>query len=82
MKNITMTLDERTAAWAQMHAARHNICLSRYLSKMLREQMRHSRACEKAMKRFLAQKPVKLRDPADRYLVREQANDRAGSRRR
>jgi hypothetical protein len=42
----------------------------------------HSRAYEDAMKRFFAQKPVKLKRPADRYLGREQANDRAGLRRR
>jgi hypothetical protein len=56
--------------------------LSRYVGEVLRERMRHSRAYEDAMKRFLAQKPVKLKRPTDRYLTREQANDRAGLRRR
>jgi len=82
MKNITITLDEETAAWARVYAARRNMSLSRYVGEVLRERMRHSRAYEDAMKRFLAQKPVKLKRAAERYLSREQANDRAGLRRR
>ncbi|HWD23400.1 MAG TPA: DUF6364 family protein [Burkholderiales bacterium] len=82
MKNITITLDEETAAWARVYAAQRNMSLSRYVGEVLRERMRHSRAYEDAMKRFLAQKPVKLKRPTDRYLTREQANDRAGLRRR
>lgn len=82
MKNITITLDEETAAWARVYAAQRNMSLSRYVGEVLRERMRHSRAYEDAMKRFLAQKPVKLKRPTDRYLTREQANDRIGLRRR
>jgi hypothetical protein len=82
MKNITITLDEETAAWARVYAAQRNMSLSRYVGEVLRERMRHSRAYEDAMKRFLAQKPVRLKRPTDRYLTREQANDRAGLRRR
>jgi hypothetical protein len=82
MKNITITLDEETAAWARVYAAQRNMSLSRYVGEVLRERMRRSRAYEDAMKRFLAQKPVKLKRPTDRYLTREQANDRAGLRRR
>lgn len=82
MKNITITLDEETAAWARVYAAQRNMSLSRYVGEVLRERMRHSRAYEDAMKRFLAQKPVKLKRPTDRYLSREQANERAGLRRR
>lgn len=82
MKNITITLDEETAAWARIHAAERNMSLSRYVGEVLRERMRHSREYDEAMKRFLAQKPVKLKRPGDRYLSREEANDRPGLRRR
>jgi hypothetical protein len=82
MKNITITLDEETAAWARVYAAQRNMSLSRYVGEVLRERMRHSRAYEDALQRFLAQKPVKLKRPGDPFLSREQANDRAGLRRR
>lgn len=82
MRNITITLDEETAAWARVHAAERNMSLSRYVGELLRERMRHSREYEEAMKRFLAQKPVRLKRSGDRYLTREEAHDRAGLRRR
>jgi hypothetical protein len=82
MKNVTITLDEETAAWARISAAQRNMSLSRYVGELLRERMRHSQAYEEAMKRFLAQKPLKLKRSTDRYLTREEANDRAGLRRR
>ncbi len=82
MKNITITLDEETAAWARVHAAEHNMSLSRYVGELLRDRMRHSREYQEAMKRFLAQEPVRLKRAGERYLTRERAHDRAGLRRR
>ena len=82
MKNITITLDEETAAWARVHAAERNMSLSRYVRELLRERMLRSREYEEAMKRFFAQKPIRLKRPGQRYLTRQQANDRATPRRR
>ena len=82
MKNITITLDEETAAWARVHAAERNMSLSRYVRELLRERMLRCREYEEAMKRFCAQKPIRLKRPGQRYLTREQANDRASPRRR
>jgi plasmid stability protein len=76
MKNVTITLDEDTAAWARVHAARHNVSLSRFVSELLQRHMRESREYDEAMQRFLAEKPVKLKRPGDRYLTREEAHDR------
>ncbi len=69
MKNITITLDERAAAWARVQAAECNMSLSRYLGEMLHDKMRHSREYEEAMREALAQKPLELEGP---YLTREQ----------
>jgi hypothetical protein len=82
MKNITITLDEETAAWARVHAAEQNMSLSRYVGEMLRERMRHSLEYQEAMKRFLGQKPVRLKAAGKKYLTREEVHDRAGVRRR
>ena len=77
MKNVTITLDEETAAWARIYAAKNNVSLSRYVGELLRDRMRESREYEEAMRGFLAQKPVKLKKPGGRYLTRDDANDRA-----
>ncbi len=80
MKNVTITLDEETAAWARVHAARHNTSVSRMVGEMLRQRMRESVQYEEAMRRFLGKQPVVLRDPDGRYATREELHDRAGLR--
>ena len=62
MKNITVTLDEKTAAWAKVYAARRNQSLSRFLGELLHEKMRESREYETAMRRFWAIGPKNLSD--------------------
>ena len=82
MKNITITLDEQAAAWARVQAAERNVSLSRYVGEMLRARMRQSREYEEAYTAFLAEKPLRLKGPGERYLTREEVNDRAALRRR
>ena len=82
MKNITITLDAQAAAWARVQAAEQNMSLSRYLGEMLRDQMRHSREYEKAMRQALAQKPLDLKGPREPYPTREELYDRPVLRRR
>ena len=80
MKNITLTLDEKTAAWARVYAAKHDMSLSRYLGELLHRTMRESRGYEAAMQRYLARKPLKMKASAGRYPTREDANDRRSLR--
>ena len=82
MKNITITLDANTATRTRVQAAGRNMSLSRYVGEVLREKLGKDDAYEAAYRAFLAQKPVRLKRPGERYLTREQANDRAGLRRR
>ena len=74
MKNITITLDERAAAWARVRAAEHNMSLSRFLGGLVEREMRHSREYEEAMRAALAAKPLKLEGP---YLKREALYERS-----
>lgn len=76
MKNITITLDEKTAAWVRIHAARHNMSVSRIVGEMLQARMGESREYEQAMRRFLSQGPVRLKGPGQRYASREELHDR------
>jgi len=82
MKNITITLDERTAAWARVHAAKHGKSVSRLVGEMLGDHMRGSREYDEAMRHWLARKPYRFAKLRGRYPSREALHDRAGLRRR
>lgn len=76
MKNVTITLDEKTAAWARVYAAQRDMSVSRMIGEILRRQMQEDREYDEAMRRFLAKGPVKLGRPGQRYAAREEAHDR------
>lgn len=76
MKNVTITLDEETVAWARVHAAQRNVSLSRFVGELLQQHMRESREYEEAMRRFLAEKPLKLKGPWEPYPKRDEFYDR------
>lgn len=80
MKNVTITLDEKTAAWVRVHAAERGTSVSRLVGEMLQELMREARNYDHAMRRFLATKPVKFQWAAGRKPKREELHDRAGLR--
>lgn len=80
MKNITITLDEKTAAWARVYAARRQMSLSRFLGEMLHGKMRESREYESAMRSYLARKPVRLKGAGERYPSRDELHDRKNLR--
>ena len=61
MKNVTITLDEATAAWARVYAAEHNTSVSRVVGEMLQQRMLEGAEYDRAMRGFL-----------DRKLVRDQ----------
>ena len=82
MKNVTITLDEETAAWARVYAARKSVSLSRFVGELLRDRMRESREYDAAMKRYFALKPFPLTGPPQRYPKREELYDRPVFRRR
>ncbi|OLC65358.1 MAG: hypothetical protein AUH79_07730 [Betaproteobacteria bacterium 13_1_40CM_4_64_4] len=72
MKNITITLDDKTAAWARVYAAKRNTSVSSLVAEMLQQRMKY----DQAMRRFLAKAPVKLNRPRKRYPARDELHDR------
>ncbi len=77
MKNVTITLDKETAAWARVHAARLNVSLSRFVGELLRDRMRQSREYDEAMRGSLAEKPLKMKGG---YPKRSDLHDRSSLR--
>jgi len=77
MKNVTITLDEETAAWARIYAAQHNTSVSRMVGELLHRHMRDSREYEEAMRHFLSKAPVKFKRGKAGYAKRDELHDRA-----
>jgi hypothetical protein len=61
MKNITISLDEQTAAVVRVEAAKEGKSLSRWIGDLLRERTSESREYDDAMRTWLARPPLKLR---------------------
>ena len=80
MKNVTITLDEKTAAWVRIHAAKLNTSVSGVVGDMLRARMADERDYDQAMRRFLARKPIVLSKKGSAYPAREDLHDRIGLR--
>ena len=82
MRNVTITLDEETAAWARVEAAQRDMSLSRFIGELLHERRRKADNYEKAMRASLAEKPWNLKGPWKPYPKREELYDRPVFRRR
>jgi hypothetical protein len=80
MKNITITLHEKTAAWARSPAAERDMSLSHFVGELLESTMRESREYRRAMRSYLSRRPARLKKSGERYPRREQLNDRRGLR--
>jgi hypothetical protein len=76
MKNITITLDEKTAAWARTHAAERSMSLSRFVGELLEKTMPESREYRRAMNAYLARQPERLKKQGARYPRRGELYDR------
>jgi hypothetical protein len=76
MKNVTITLDEETARWARIEAARQGTSVSRLVGRLLRERREQETERLVALERFM-QRPVKALKAEDgTYPDREALYDR------
>lgn len=76
MKNVTITLDEKTAAWARASAAKRNMSVSRFVGEMLQEKMHDQREYNEAMRNFFSHKPFVFEFEENRRPTREELNVR------
>jgi hypothetical protein len=53
IRNVTITLDDETARWARMEAARNNQSISGFIRSMLRARMDRQTCYEHARERYL-----------------------------
>ena len=80
MKNVTITLDEKTAAWVRVYAAKVGMSVSRFVGEVLQDRMREARDYNEAMRSCLAQKPFKFECTGGRRPTREELHERADLR--
>lgn len=76
MKNVTITLDEEVARWARIRAAEQETSISKLVGEMLREKMLQEKTYQAAMRRYLSQKPKRLKEHSSRYPRREDLYER------
>jgi hypothetical protein len=80
MKNVTVTLDDQTAAGARRLAAQKNLSLSRLIGSLLEQHLQESRQYGEAMRRYLAGTPTHLNAGGASYPTRDELHDRSGLR--
>lgn len=77
MKRFTIAIDEDTAHWLQIEAAKRGTSRSRFVGDVLCEE-RERDEYETAMRWYLSRERVRLRsDPSVSYPSREELYDRA-----
>jgi hypothetical protein len=77
MKNVTITLDEKTAAWARAQAAKSDMSLSRFVGGLLEQRMHEAREYRRAMRRYLSKEPAALKRGGAGYPQREELHERS-----
>ena len=82
MRNVTITLDNETAAQAKVRAAERGMSLSRYIGEVLRRDLRNGDIYDAAYRSWRAGKAFPLTGPATSYPTREETYDRPVLRRR
>lgn len=75
MKNVTVTLDEETARWARVEAARQDVSVSALLRDMLERAKAAHDSYPEAMHRHRSRPPVRLKSRAE-YPSRDELHDR------
>lgn len=75
-KNVTVTLDEETARWVRIEAARRDTSVSRYLGELLEERRARVEGYETARRQFMAREPRPLRGPGEPLPSRGERHER------
>lgn len=71
MRNVTIALDDETARWARIEAARQDTSVSRLVARLLQEQMDRDTRYEQARRAYLARAPRDLSSESGPYPARD-----------
>lgn len=76
MHNVTISLDEETAQWARIEAARHDTSVSRWVGQLLEERRRHTIDYERSQHAYLQRGVTALRKPGAALPSRDDVHQR------
>jgi hypothetical protein len=76
LKNVTVTLEEETAHWARVEAAKRDTSVSRFLGDILRERMEGGDAYRAAQERYFRQEARIHRRPGQPLPSRGELHER------
>lgn len=75
-RNVTVTLDEETARWVRVEAARRDTSVSRFLGEILSERRSRAEGYESARAAFMSREARPLRRPGDPLPSRDELHSR------
>lgn len=78
-RNVTVTLDEETARWVRVEAARRDTSVSQFLGEILSERRRRAEGYEAARAIFMSREPRPLRSRGERLPSRDEIHARESS---
>lgn len=76
MRNVTITLDDETALWARMEAARRDTSVSRFVGELLRQQMLDRAEYSRARRSYGERRPSRLSPGDQQYPSRNEVHAR------
>jgi hypothetical protein len=77
LKNITLTLDQPTAAWLRLQAAQLGVSVSRLMGDFIHERLGETQAYSEAMRQFLSVKPFQFQSVRGAAQIRADLHERA-----
>lgn len=75
-RNVTVSMDEDTARWVRVEAAKRDISVSQFLGEVLEERRRRAEGYEAARTRFMAREARPIRRAGDALPSRSDLHER------
>ena len=76
MRKVTITLDEETARWVRIEAAKLGTSVSRLVGGMLTERMKREATYERARRSYSNRSSTVLKAPGSAYPARSEIHSR------
>ena len=76
MRNVTITLDDDTAKWVRIEAAKADTSVSRWIGQLLDQQRRHTAEYDSARDSYVSRQIQPLKSNDARYPTRDDVHQR------
>jgi hypothetical protein len=76
VRNVTISLDDETALWARMEAARRDTSVSQFVGNLLRRQMRDDEEYARASRSYSRRSSAPLSAAGRSYPSRDEVHAR------